>query len=85
VKNCYDGLQVVEKRAFGVRVGYVVGWWFFPRRHWGAGHKQEASFRSFRNGVIFKKKSAALEFRDKVEKMRTDAPPVITYTNVETD
>ena len=65
------GLQVVRKTYNGVTLGYVVGWWFTTRWGWHTGTPQ-VSFRSFRNGVIFKTEEKAKEFRNKVEKMRKD-------------
>ncbi len=65
-------LQVVRKTYNGVTVGYVVGWWFFPRRWYGAASGKQ-SFRSFRNGVLFKTEKKAIEFRDKIEKRRKES------------
>ena len=64
-----DGLQVVEKKFNGVTVGFVVGWWFYPRRGY-YGDSSTVSFRSFRNGVLFDSQKDAEKFRDKVEDRR---------------
>ena len=66
-------LQIAEKRAFGKTVGYVVGYWFYPRRgFWGDRHRLEKSFRSIREGLIFNTEKQARKFRDKIESGRVE-------------
>jgi hypothetical protein len=68
-----NGLQIVKKTFNGIDVGYVVGWWFTTRYYWGAERDNDRSFRSFRNGVIFKTQAKAEAFRDKVEGWRKNS------------
>lgn len=75
MSNRNDRLQVVKKTYCGVTIGYIVGWWFDPARWRGWGYdentkKRGMSFRSFRNGVVFKTQAKAEKFRDDVEKRR---------------
>jgi len=67
----YDGLQVVKKTYNGVTIGYVVGWWTSIRYRWMG--KSKTTFRSFRNGVVFKTQEKAEKFRDSVETRRKDS------------
>jgi len=70
------GLRIVKKTLLGVTLGYVVGWYFYPRRYlrWdsrtGEEKKDSRSFRSIRNGLIFDTEEQAREFRDGIEKGR---------------
>ena len=72
-------LQVAEKKFNGVTVGYVVGRWVCKRWKWSG--ESEFTFRSFRNGVLFKTADKAKEFRDKVEKRRVESS--IEFVKVE--
>jgi len=65
----YEGLQIVTKTFAGIRIGFVVGWWFYPRRYYGA-RDSAKSFRSIRNGLLFPTLEKAQEFRDGIEKAR---------------
>jgi hypothetical protein len=64
-------LQIAKKTAFGKTIGFVVGYWFYPRRgFWGQPDRMTASFRSIREGLIFKTEKQARKFRDKIEEDR---------------
>ena len=74
-------LQIAKKQVDGVTVGFVVG---FPvwRSRWDHRGKGLITFRSIRNGAIFKSKKKAREFRDRIEKARR-ADPVTAFSVVD--
>lgn len=81
-KHNYSGLCVAKKTYNDVRIGYVVGWWFYPRKYFhydenGDRPLPEKSFRSFREGVIFKREADAKKFRDDIEQKRKDGPRLV--------
>ena len=77
----WQGLQVVEKRFYGVTVGYIVGWWSRTSK-WRTG-KEFETFRNFREGVVWPTKEAAIEFRDSVEAQRKNSPPVREFISID--
>lgn len=60
-------LKIVEKRYSGVTVGYVVGYWTFTR--WYRSN-QRLTFRSIREGLLFKTLEDARAWRDDLENRR---------------
>jgi len=73
-------LKVVKKTYCGVVVGYVVGWWFYPRRNWGVRESGRQSFRSIRNGLVFATELEAKAWRDDIENKRANS--VVVYSEV---
>lgn len=62
-------LQVARKTVEGVTIGYVVGWRTRWKHYWGV-QSGGVTFRSVREGLIFKTQKKAEEFRDKIEEKR---------------
>jgi hypothetical protein len=80
-RDAWRGLQVVKKSFNGIRIGYVVGWWKCKSR-WNSDRGQ--TFQSFREGVIFRRESEALAYRDNIEKMR-EGNTGVTWDEVKTE
>lgn len=73
MKDNYNGLQIVKKTYAGIEIGFVVGWWFYPRRRWSwdtPENRDNVSFRSIREGLIFPTLKKAQKFRDGIEEQR---------------
>lgn len=61
-------LQIARKTYNGVEIGYVVGNWVHARRGWHL--RPKLTFRSIREGVLFKTQDEAREYRDDLENRR---------------
>ena len=73
-------LQIAKKTYAGKTIGFVVGYWFYPRRFWST-YKPAMSFRSIREGLIFPTEKQARKWRDKVEEQRRAG--AVTFERVE--
>lgn len=66
--NCKP--RIAEKKAFGMTVGFVVG---YPINGYSwRSQNSWFSFRSIREGLIFKTRDAAEKWRDKMESKRVE-------------